>query len=299
MLMKILRRGLAMLGIAALASCATTAEPAAATGRPALWQVTDRDTTIYLFGTIHLLPKDYAWRTTTFDKAVAGSQTLVVETIVDTAKPQALANELARLGFRAGLPPITTRVPVAKSALLEGAIAKTGIPRPAFDRMETWAAAFMLLGTQFKDLGLTGEAGVEAVLRGSFTQAGKPVDQLETNTEQLSMFDTLPESAQRALLEGAIDSPAAMRTQFQEMLAAWARGDVAAIGKTFNEDLSGSPELREALLKRRNVNWSNWVKRRMAAPGSVFLAVGAGHLAGADSVVAMLQRDGYSVRRIQ
>ncbi len=300
MLKTILRRGLAMLGHAALASCATTAQPASgATGRPALWQVYDKDTTVYLFGTIHLLPKDYPWRTATFDKAVAGSQSLVVETIVDTARPQALAGELARLGFRSGLPPLATRVPAEKRPLLETAIAKTGIPRAAYDRMETWAAAFMLLGTQFKDLGLTGEAGVEAVLKASFTQAGKPVGQLETNTEQLSMFDTLPESAQRSLLEGAIDSPAEMRTQFQQMLAAWARGDVESIGATFNEDLSGSPELREALLRKRNVNWAGWIKRRMATPGSVFVAVGAGHLAGADSVVAMLQKDGYRVRRVQ
>jgi len=63
--------------------------------------------------------------------------------------------------------------------------------------------------------------------------------------------------------------------------------------------LSGSPELREALLKRRNLNWARWIQRRMAAPGSVFVAVGAGHLAGPDSVVSMLQRDGYRVRRIQ
>ncbi len=299
MLMRILRRGLAMLGLAALASCATAPPAASATGRPALWQVSDRDTTVYLFGTIHLLPKDYLWRTATFDKAVAGSQTLVVETVIDTAKPHALAGELARLGFRSGLPPLASRVPAEKRPMLESAIAKTGIPRPAFDRMETWAAAFMLLGTQFKDLGLTGEAGVESVLRNSFIQAGKPVDQLETNTEQLSMFDTLPESAQRALLEGSIDTPAEMRGQFQEMLGAWARGDVASIGATFNEDLSGSPELREALLRRRNVNWAGWIKRRMASPGSVFVAVGAGHLAGADSVVSMLQRDGYRVRRIQ
>lgn len=299
MLMKILRRGLAMLGLAALASCATTAQPTAATGQPAMWQVADHDTTIYLFGTIHLLPKDYAWRTAAFDKAVAGSQSLVVETIVDTANPQALAGELARLGFRSDLPPLATRVPPHKRALLETAIAKTGVPRAAYDRMETWAAAFMLLGTQFKDLGLIGEAGVEAVLRNAFTQAGKPVAQLETNTEQLSMFDTLPESAQRALLEGAIDSPAEMRTQFNEMLAAWARGDVAAIGESFNEDLSGSPELREALLRRRNVNWSRWIAQRMAAPGSVFVAVGAGHLAGPDSVVAMLEKGGYRVRRVQ
>ena len=299
MLKTILRRGLAMLGLAALAGCATTALPETASGRPAMWQVADKDTTIYLFGTIHLLPKNYAWRTAAFDKAVAGSQSLIVETVVDTSNPQALAGELARLGFRAGLPPLASRVPPEKQALLETAIAKTGIPRAAFDRMETWAAAFMLLGTQFKDLGLIGEEGVEAVLRKSFIKAGKPVGQLETNTEQLSMFDTLPESAQRSLLEGAIDSPTEMRSQFQEMLAAWARGDVASIGATFNEDLSGSPELREALLKRRNLNWTRWIAQRMESPGSVFVAVGAGHLAGSDSVVAMLEKSGYRVRRVQ
>lgn len=299
MLMKILRRGLAALGIAALASGASLAEPASARARPALWQVSDRDTTVYLFGTIHLLPKDYAWRTPAFDKAVAGAQSLVIETIVDTSNPMALAGEMARLGFRPGLPPLASRVPPAKRALLEAAIAKTGVPRAAFDRMETWAAAFVLLGTQFKDLGLTGEAGVETVLRSSFTQAGKPVGQLETNAEQLGLFDTLPEAAQLSLLEGALDAPGEMRGEFHSMLAAWARGDVKQIGATFNEDLSGSPELREALLRRRNVNWAQWIQRRMATPGSVLVAVGAGHLAGTDSVISMLERDGYRVRRVQ
>ncbi|MEO7365991.1 MAG: TraB/GumN family protein [Sphingomicrobium sp.] len=300
MLKTILRRGLGMLGLAALAGCATVPNPpAAATGRPALWQVADKDTTVYLFGTIHLLPNNYQWRTTAFDQAVAGSQGLIVETIVDNKNPQALAGELARLGFRDGLPPLATRVPAEKRALLEAAMTKTGIPRAALDRMETWAAAFMLLGTQFKDLGLNGDAGVENVLRGAFTSAGKPVGQLETNSEQLGLFDTLPESAQRALLEGAIESPDATTKQFRNMLDAWTRGDVAAIADSFNEDLSGSPELREALLRRRNANWTRWIEQRMATPGSVFVAVGAGHLAGSDSVVAMLQRDGYRVKRVQ
>jgi uncharacterized protein YbaP (TraB family) len=299
MLMNLLRRGLTMLGIAALAGVAALPAEASAQARPALWRVSDRDTTIYLFGTIHLLPKDYAWRTKAFDKAVAGSQSLVVETIVDTKNPMALAAEMARLGFRPGLPPIASRIPAAKVPLLEAAIVKTGVPRVAFDRMETWAAAFMLLGTQFKDLGLSGDAGVEHVLRGAFAQAGKSVGQLETNSEQLGFFDTLPERAQLSLLEGAIETPTEMRGQFQDMLNAWGRGDVAKIGATFNEDLAGSPELRDALLRRRNVNWTNWIERRMAAPGSVLVAVGAGHLAGSDSVIAMLQRDGYKVKRIQ
>ena len=294
MLKMILRRGLAMLGLATLASCATRRAEHA--GPSALWPSPDA-TPPSICSAIHLLPH-YAWLTPAFT-SVAGSQGLIVETLVDSSNPQALAGELARLGFRDGLPPLATRVPPEKRTMLDGAIAKTGIPRPAFDRMETWAAAFMLLGTQFKDLGLTGDDGVETVLRASFAQAGKPVGQLETNTEQLSLFDTLPESAQRALLEGAIDAPAAMRSQFNEMLSAWASGDVAAIGTSFNEDLAGSPELRDALLKRRNVNWTRWIQRRMTTPGSVFVAVGAGHLAGSDSVVAMLQRDGYQVRRVQ
>ena len=299
MLMKFLQRGLAALGIAALASGATLAEPASAKGRPALWRVSDKDTTVYLFGTIHLLPKDYAWRTPAFDKAVAGSQSLVVETIVDTGNPMALAAEMARISTSPGLPPIASRVASDKRARLEAAIAKTGVPRAAFDRMESWAAAFVLLGTQFQSLGLSGEAGVETVLRSAFTQAGKPVGQLETNSEQLGLFDQLPESAQLSLLEGAIEAPGEMRGQFNAMLAAWASGDVQEIGETFNEDLAGSPALREALLRRRNVNWTRWIQRRLASPGSVLVAVGAGHLAGADSVIAMLERDGYRVRRVQ
>ena len=299
MLRKLVGRTFAALGLAALASCAAPTAQTSATGKPALWQVADEDTQVYLFGTIHLLPENYAWRTPEFDRAVAGSGELVVETILDEANPQALAAELARMGMGRGLAPIAQRVAPEKRALLEAAIAKTGIPRPAFDSLETWAAAFMILGTQFKDLGLSGGAGVESVLRENFKAAGKPIAQLETNLEQLSLFDTLPESAQRALLEGSIEAPAEMRTEFNQMLAAWARGDVDAIARTFNEDLSGSPELRDALIRRRNHNWTGWVRRRMAQPGTLMVAVGAGHLAGSESVVDLLERHGYRVNRIQ
>ena len=300
MLRKLWNRSFAALGLAALASCATApATQTSATGKPAMWQVADEDTRVYLFGTIHLLPENYAWRTPAFDQAVAGSRELVVETILDEANPMALAAELARLGMSRGLPPLANRVSPDKKPLLEAAVAKTGIPRSAFDQMETWAAAFMILGTQFKDLGLSGGAGVESVLRANFKQAGKPISQLETNLEQLSLFDTLPESAQRTLLEGSIEAPAEMRTEFNKMLSAWARGDVAAIGRTFNEDLAGSPELQDALIRRRNHNWTGWVRRRMAEPGTLMVAVGAGHLAGPESVVDLLERHGYQVTRIQ
>ncbi len=299
MFKKLFKRGLAALGLIATAASGTPAIARSTAVKPALWQVSDKDTTVYLFGTIHLLPKDSSWRTTKFDRAVQKSQTLVLETLVDTANPQQLAGVMASMGFSSGLPPIAARVPVQKRALLEAAIAKTKLPRAVFDRMETWAASFTLLGVQFQTLGVEGEQGVESVLRRSFAAAGKPVGQLETNHEQLSFFDRLPEKAQRQLLEGSIENPQAMRSQFDGMLKAWMTGDVERIGQTFNRDLQGSPELKAALLTRRNWNWSQWIERRMSQPGSVMLAVGAGHLAGDESVQRYLQSRGYKVRRLQ
>ena len=298
MLTSILRRAFAAIGLTLL-----LAGPAEAKGQPpaqpALWAVSDTDTTVYLFGTIHLLPKNYSWRSSRLDQAVNGSGELMVETIVDESNPHEMLAALSGLAFSRGLPPIAERVPPAKRATLDAAIKKSGVPHAIFNQMETWAAAFMLLGNQFRAMGLKGGEGVEAVLRNTFTSQGKSVGQLESNREQLSFFDALPEKAQRQLLEGAIDEPKNMSKDFAKMLAAWSRGDVDEIAKVFNRDLSASPELKDTLLKQRNANWSRWIEQRMSSPGSVMLAVGAGHLAGRDSVIDMLERAGYRVRRLQ
>lgn len=299
MLKSLVSRMFAALGVALLLGAGPAQARAPAGAHPALWEIADADTTVYLFGTIHLLPEKYKWRTPALDRAVNGSQQLMVETIVDDKNPQKMMQALASLAFSKGLPPIVERVPAAKRPALEAAIAKSGLPRPALDQMETWAVAFMLLGNQFKDAGLKGGEGVEAVLRTSFTGQGKPIGELETNAEQLGFFDALPEHAQRQLLEGAIESPGDTKKEFGKMLDSWTRGDVAAIARVFNHDLAGSPELMDALIKRRNANWSKWIEQRMTKPGAVMIAVGAGHLAGPGSVVDLLQRDGFKVRRVQ
>ncbi len=293
-----IRNGLAAIGLAVVvASAAAPADAKAA--KPALWKVSDRDTDIYLFGTVHLLPPGTQWRTAKLDKAAREAGTLIVETIIDEKNPRAFAAELARLSVRPGLPPVVERVRPEHRAALRAAIAKSGIPEAMLNNLETWAAAFQLLQLQFKELGVSGNDGVELALRNAFAAAGKPVEQLETNSQQLGFFDALPEAAQRELLEGAIESPATAKRQFDAMVAAWMNGDVDAIGRTFNSELQSSPELREILLRRRNANWSYWLHSRLARPGTVLVAVGAGHLAGSDSVIEMLKQRGLRVRRLQ
>jgi uncharacterized protein YbaP (TraB family) len=267
--------------------------------RPALWQVSDPDTTIYLFGTIHLLPEGTRWRSPAFDKAVGESEQLVVETIVDKKDPTKIMSALSSLAFSQGLPPLAERVPADKRDQLAAAVKKSGFPPAALDRMESWAAAMMLLGAQFVDLGLKVDQGVETVLHEEFTKSGRPVGELETNVEQFGFFDRLPEKAQRALLESTIEPNSEVRSDFNSMLAAWASGDVRKLDKAFNEDLADAPELLDGLLYQRNANWTAWIKRRLEQPGTIIVAVGAGHLAGRKSVVDLLSRDGVEVRRIQ
>ena len=298
MVKSILRRALGALGLAGL-FVGTPAAAREAQARPALWEVSDADTKIYLFGTIHLLPENYKWRTPKFDQALNNSQQLVVETIVDEANPTKLMTVLASTGFSNGLPPIIERVSPDKRKALEEAIAKSGLPMAAFNRMETWTAAFTIMGQQFKHLGLKGAEGVEAVLRGKFASDGKPIGELESNAEQIGYFDRLPEHAQRALLESALETPENSRKEFSGMLKAWAEGDLKAVARTFDHGLAASPELYSSLLQQRNENWSKWIAGRMAQPGSVMVAVGAGHLAGKSSVIGMLEKQGYRVRRLQ
>jgi hypothetical protein len=269
--------------------------------KPALWEVSDPDTTIYLFGTIHLLPATLKWRTAKFDQAVESSQQLIVETIVDQQHPQQLMAAMTSLGIRDGLPPLVDRVPKAKAAKLRAYIAKSGVPESALNRMKTWLAWLTLVDTELGKMGLKGSNGPEEVLRQQFLSENKPIGQLETNAEQFGYFDRLPEEAQRKLLVEQLDEGGekSLNTAFAGMLSPWTKGDVATMALAFNKDLSTSPELKAALLKERNANWANWLEQRLTQPGTIMVAVGAGHLAGKESVIAQLQKAGYRVTRLQ
>jgi uncharacterized protein YbaP (TraB family) len=287
---------LAGLGLAACAPQAGVER--GASGHPAMWKVADADTTIYLFGTFHLLPQGTEWRTPAFDRALAASDELVLE-IGNLDDQMALAGTLMRLGMWPGLPPLVERVPAEKKAALQAMIAESGIPAAALDRMETWAAGLMLASVTFKQLGIDPNAGVERSIQGPWKASGRPIGGLETVEDQFGLFDRLPEQSQRRFLAAMLDSPEQAKKQFAQMLAAWSRGDVAGIARTFDDETLASADLREALMTKRNAKWADWLKKRLERPGTVFVAVGAGHLAGNDSVQRMLAAQGVRAERVQ
>lgn len=267
---------------------------------PGLWKLADADTTIYLFGTVHILPDKFRWRDAAIDRALAASDSLTLELVLDR-DPGAVADSLMTLGRAAGLPPLAERVPAAKRAALAALVRDSGLSSQLLDGMKSWAAGVILIGAAMKQAGLatSADSGVEPQLTAQFRAAGKPIDGLETAAQQLGFFDALPEPAQRAFLLATLDDPAKARAEFDRMVAAWARGDVAAIERSFATDPEFTPALRDVLVRRRDQAWATVLARRLDRPGTSFVAVGAGHLAGPDSVQHMLALKGYKVIRVQ
>ncbi|MFW2830878.1 TraB/GumN family protein [Sphingomonas sp. ID0503] len=287
-----------ILPLVLLASACSAEVPVRKGEGPVLWKLSDADTTIYLFGTIHALPKGLKWRTATIDQAVAASQELWLETTLDKVGTETL-QAMLDMGTDEAVPSITLRVAPAKREALEAMIKRSGYPRPLFDQLETWAAGFVLTAVSMRDLGLDGLSGVEEQLSVDFTKAGKPIGGLETSKQQLGYFDDLPEDDQRRFLDDTLEDPKKSKVEFDAMLSAWAQGDEQAIINTFDDEMRKTKRLRQVLLVDRNRRWAGWVRERMKRPGTVMVAVGAGHLSGAGSVVDLLQSVGEKVERVE
>lgn len=271
---------------------------AAPAAGPALWKLQDEDTTIYLFGTIHILPKDKVWLTPAIDRALDSSDTLVTE-IPTGPETDALAARL--IGEKGTLPEGTTvrsLLDPAQLAKYETAMGKLGLPVNAFDTYEPWMGAlnFSLLPSMLA--GYSPEEGVEKVL-GKEAAPGVARGALETLEFQFSIFDELPQEAQIEYMIAAADMVDEMAPFLDAMVEEWLAGDPEGLAELLNQDLESDPVIAERLLYGRNAHWAEWIDERMDEPGTVFIAVGAGHLAGEKSVQDLLEQRGFAITRVQ
>jgi len=296
--------GAAMSAIAlslALPACAQQpAKPATAANDadPALWVVKDKDTTVYLFGTIHVLKPGLTW----FDEAVkaAFDRSTEVKLEIVMPDPATMQGLVQATGVAApGTPPLTQRLPEAKRAAFTKAVTDLGLPADALDRYKPWLAATQLSVAPLSKLGYSNSNGPEEVISAAAKQARKPVTGLETPEQQLGFFGSLSDQAQLQFLESTVEELPKLDSTMASMVDDWARGDPDALAREMNEELKSSPEVAKVLLTDRNARWATWIKGRMATPGTVFIAVGAGHLAGPESVQAHLAKLGAKATRVK
>ena len=279
--------------LAAQEAVSTDTMPADATAGPALWLVEDEDTSIYLFGTVHVLPADIEWMDGRIENAFASADQLVFEIDMDdSAKVQQVVMEKSALTGEQTLRELMNE---EDRAQYETALAGFGMPPAAFDRFEPWMAAMTLSVLPLVQAGYSPESGVETVLKAR--AEGKERAALETVEQQIGLFDTMPMDTQLTYLDETVEIIPETAAMVDEMVGHWLKGDAVSLAHLMNEAMD-DPALYKLLLTDRNANWAEWIDQRMEQPGTVFVAVGAGHLAGEDSVQELLEDRQMEVTRI-
>jgi uncharacterized protein YbaP (TraB family) len=246
--------------------------PAAAPPEPAMFVVRDADTTIYIFGTFHALDGRSHWFGDHVRQAFEQSNELVLETLI----PESNQIVEPSPGFR---PPSVT---------------------PSASFLATTRMAITAGRTQ----GMQVDNGADMVLRHQAEAEGKPVEGLETLQFQLDMFNRMPPAPTPAVAPAPRSGQAVADTPMQglslamaEMQAAWKRGDQEVFVRMLDQLKTAAPDTYRMMFTERNARWADWIRARMQTPGTVFVAVGAGHLAGKDSLLVRLAERGIPSRR--
>ena len=279
------------------AAASSDMRPVGAQG-PALWKVADEDTTIYMFGTIHILPDGTQWYTPTIASALGEADVMVTEILSSEASGPKMQQQVAAMGMLPAGQTLRGLLDAQQRATYESAMTKLGLPAEAFDQMKPWLAGVTLSVVPLVQQGYNPEAGVE---KGLEERAATDLarDALETAEYQFQLFNSLPQEAQIAVLTEAAEEVDNIKSMVDSMVAEWVDGDADGLAALMNEGLNEDDMLAERLLYVRNRNWAEWIDTRLDQPGTVFMAVGAGHLAGEKSVQDYLTERGIAFTRVQ
>lgn len=267
-----------------------------ARAEPAFWKVQGPHATVWLFGTIHALKPSIAWRTPKLAAAFASASQLWLE-IADADDPAAIQPLVLRYGLDRAHP-LASVIPASDEERLERDLKVAGLPVAAVQTMRPWMAATVVDLAPLLAAGFDPALGVDRSLEGDAKVAHMSVLGLETAEDQVRYLADMPQPEQIAFLESALDDADKGPAQIETLIDAWAAGDVAAIDKLLNEDIElHDAALYQRLIVERNARFAARIAQLAQGTGVSFVAVGAAHLAGRDSVQRDLAKLGLEAVR--
>lgn len=297
--MKFLRRKFvfAVLSLAVICCAVRTPAQTSAPAHPAFWVVKGPHATVYLFGSVHLLNKDRAWRTPQFDAALASSQALWLE-VTGADDPKAVQSIIMELGIDAAHP-LSTKLSKEQLAKLDIEAKSFNMNEAMMDPMRPWFASMTLGLAPLMQAGVNTNSGVESILTAEFNKNKRPVQGFETIAQQFHFFADLPGKTELDYLNLAIDDFARGPELFKQLVDAWYKGDQEGLDHLFDDEMrSKCPEIYQVLIAKRNLYFAQRIEELVKGEGTSFVAIGAGHYVGTDGIIALLAKDGFQAQKL-
>ncbi|MDP3736014.1 MAG: TraB/GumN family protein [Hyphomonadaceae bacterium] len=292
----------------AIAACSPAAEEKPDTGGLPMWVIEDADSTIYLTGTVHMLPPDVDWRSKKLDKALDDASELWLELPMPTSQ-EAMMKEYGPLMMRKMFSfnrPLSSLLTEEEKLKLAEAIERAKLPPESaagLEMMKPWAVSMMIGMGPLISSGYDAEEGIDINLARLAEEQDDDIKGFETFEQQMDMLAGGSEEEQleglRAVLNAPPESADDMQKQSEAAYEGWARGDVKAVEDLVTAMRSGAGAdgmSMEVMLDNRNENWAGQIEERLKGEGVSFVAVGAAHLVGSKSVQERLKLRGIEAK---
>ncbi len=270
--------------------------------KPLLWKVSDKDNSLYLLGSFHMLkPSDYPLAKST-DLAFDDAEQLYFELSPEEMNNPALGQKMAQAAMRTDGKTLQQSVSAETWKKFEAYATSAKMPVANFQVFEPWFVTLILSVTEMQKIGLDQKLGLDKHFMDRAEKAGKSAKGLETGDSQIAIFDNMSAKLQEQFLLDALDESADMKQKIDELHDTWRKADDKTLyNKMASEMRQKYPDLYQSINVERNKAWLPKLEKMLKDndKDDVMVVVGSLHLVGDDGVVKMLQQRGYKIERMK
>ena len=283
--------------LAAVAAFCVLALTGTANAAPALWEVSDADSKVWLFGSMHVLPPTITWRTPALETVLNEAEQVYFEADIGPLGQIGIMLKGIGMAFNAPKTPWTETLTAAQTQTLAAAIEPLGLTMPQLAAYAPWLAESVVEDKVMTGMGFRGNLGVDATLQAELPKERKAF--FESAGQQMDMMSADSEEVQIRRLLAAMAEIDRMPAQLKSLAEAWASGNDAAITAQMADDPGLDQAFEKTMLLDRNQKWTTAISALLAQNHQDLIVVGAAHLVGDGSVTDLLGKAGFTVRRIQ
>ena len=267
---------------------------------PLIWEVRSEANTVYLLGSIHLGRSDMYPMGPVVEKAYQASKIVVLE--ADPTDQESIMGAISASLYE---PPesLQKNLPGPLLARLSRTLERYGIPLEQVQPMKPFLVAITLASIEYAKAGFDPSLGVDMHFARRAKQDGKPVVELESFGGQMALMSNLSGGLQESMLQVTLDSidKGEIPALVGSMVDAWKSGDEIRLLDTVSAEERKLPaavtqEFHRKFMSDRNVAMVGKIESMLKQPDVHFIAIGAAHLLGQDSVLQILSEKGYRVR---
>lgn len=265
-----------------------------------LWQVEKNGKTAYVFGTVHMGDASMQTLPAHVQAALARSKTIVVEIDIEGLSPQTMQQKVMPLMQLPAGKTLKTELSPELYRKLETLLNQHQVPIGAVEHLKPWAVALNISTLLYQKAGYTSEFGADLQVLRQAKKQQKTILALETFEQQFGFFDLMTSSGNHTyFVEETLKSAQDAQRYVHPLFNAWKQGDLDALEKQYREAFRIEALAKKAekiLLIERNERWIEYLLPRIDA--ELFIAVGALHLPMEHGLLALFEKNGFTVKKI-